>query len=97
MTRAPGPIFVMSAESDSSELNDQRVRAVVTVFAENGHPEAAALVDVAQSQNPFAQMLLQVLRVIWIAPLAIFLVMQLLLFVSRPSSQDQDGEEATNR
>ncbi len=93
MARAPGPIFVMPAESASSELNTERVRAVVTVFAQHGHPEAASLVDVAESQNPFAQLLLQVLRILWIAPLAIFLVMQLLLFISRPSSQEQSDEE----
>ena len=93
MARAPGPIFVMPA---SAELNTERVRTVVSKFAESGHPEAAALVDVAESQNPFAQLLLQVLRIAWIAPLAIFLVMQLLLFVSRPPSQDQTDESPTN-
>ncbi len=86
LERAPGAVLVMPEES-ADALNRQRLVAVQDEFAKTGHAEAAALVEIAKTPNRWAQLLLQILRIVWIAPLAIFLGLQALLFLTRPASR----------
>jgi hypothetical protein len=87
-------IFVMPyAEDSEGDLNNDRVVAVVTKLVEAGHSDGAAFVKIASVPHPVTQILLKVLRVLWIAPLMVFLLLQSLLFVTRPSSNEsfEDG------
>jgi hypothetical protein len=87
-------IFVMpSAEDSDGDLNAERIAAVVTTLAETGHSDGAAFVKIASVPHPAMQMLLKVLRVLWITPLILFLLMQSLLFVTRPSSNEAESGE----
>ena len=82
-------IFVMPDAQDSDgDLNDDRLASVVTALVEAGHADSAAFVKIASVPHPATQLLLQVLRILWIAPLILFLLLQSLLFVTRPSSND---------
>lgn len=85
LERKSETVLVMPAEGEEqSELDARRVEAVIKELVDRGRPEALQLVSLAQVPNPFVQGLLKVLRVAWIAPLVLFLVMQLLLFITRP-------------
>jgi len=92
LERSPEPIFVMPESSDAtSNLDRQRLATVASELKSRGLQHADAIVDHAKLPSAAAQWALKVLRVAWIAPLMVFLCLQLLLFVARPSSQ-QDGE-----
>lgn len=95
LERSPEPIFVMPQSSgDVTELDRQRVAVVVRELRAIGHQHAEALVDHAKLPSSAVQLLLRVLRVAWIAPLIVFLALQALLFVARPSShQDNENDE----
>lgn len=89
-------IFVMpDSEQPDGQINDERIRSVVAALADAGHSDGAAFVKMASVPHPATQILLKVLRVLWIAPLVLFLLLQSLLFVTRPSSietsEDHDG------
>lgn len=86
-------VFVMpeSGQSDGG-LNEDRIEAVVAVLSESGHPDGAAFVKIASVPHPATQLLLKVLRILWIAPLVLFLLLQSLLFVTRPSSHEAQAE-----
>ncbi|MGZ0169923.1 MAG: hypothetical protein ACKVHE_10225 [Planctomycetales bacterium] len=82
-------IFVMpDAEDSEGDLNADRIAAVVITLVETGHSDGAAFVKIASVPHPVTQILLKVLRVLWIAPLFVFLLLQSLLFVTRPSSNE---------
>lgn len=92
LERSPEPIFVMPESSDAnSDLDRQRLATVASELKSRGLQHADAIVDHAKLPSAAAQWTLKVLRVAWIAPLMVFLGLQALLFVARPSSQ-QDGE-----
>ena len=82
-------IFVTPDAGDSDgELNDDRIASVVAELMKAGHVDGAAFVKIASVPHPATQLLLKFLRVLWIAPLILFLLLQSLLFVTRPSSND---------
>lgn len=87
-------IFVMpDSESSDNAVNDGRIASVVNALVEAGHSDSAAFVKIASVPHPAMQILLKVLRFLWIAPLLLFLILQSLLFVTRPSSnENSDGE-----
>jgi len=88
-------IFVTPDADDSDgELNDDRMASVVTALVKSGHVDSAAFVKIAAVPHPATQLLLKVLRVLWIAPLVLFLLLQSLLFVTRPSSNDAPSSQA---
>ncbi len=88
-------IFVTPDADDSyGELNDDRMASVVTALVKSGHADSAAFVKIAAVPHPATQLLLKVLRVLWIAPLVLFLLLQSLLFVTRPSSNDAPSSKA---
>jgi hypothetical protein len=88
-------IFVMpDAEDSDGDLNDDRIASVVTALVGAGHADSAAFVKIASVPPPATQLLLKVLRVLWIAPLVLFLILQSLLFVTRPSSNDAPSSES---
>jgi hypothetical protein len=74
-------------------VNEGRIASVVKALVEAGHSDSAAFVKVASVPHPATQMLLKVLRFLWIAPLLLFLLLQSLLFVTRPSSNETAEEE----
>jgi predicted dehydrogenase len=87
-------IFVMPDSQDSDGIvNEGRIASVVKALVEAGHSDSAAFVKVASVPHPATQMLLKVLRFLWIAPLLLFLLLQSLLFVTRPSSNETAEEE----
>ncbi len=82
-------IFVMPDSKDSDgNLNEGRVASVVKALFEAGHSDSAAFVKIASVPHPATQILLKVLRFLWIAPLLLFLLLQSLLFVTKPSSSE---------
>jgi hypothetical protein len=88
-------VFVMPASDDSDgKVNTNRVAAVVVTLVQSGHADSAAFVQIASVPHPATLILLQVLRILWITPLVLFLVMQSLLFVTRPSSSDEPANDA---
>lgn len=88
--RSAETVFVMPAsDSDDDSLNSERMAAVAETLAEAGHADSAAFVQLASVPHPAMLLLLKVLRVLWITPLMLFLLMQSLLFVTRPSSTDE--------
>tara|TARA_R110002072_G_scaffold302603_1_gene486647 strand:+ start:105716 stop:107206 length:1491 start_codon:yes stop_codon:yes gene_type:complete len=87
-------IFVMPDRNASDDaINEARIASVVQALAEAGHSDSAAFVKVASVPHPATQILLKVLRLLWIAPLLLFLLLQSLLFVTRPSSNEDSDEE----
>lgn len=87
-------IFVMpDSQSSDAAVNDGRITAVVNALAEAGHSDSAAFVKIASVPHPATQLLLKVLRFLWIAPLLLFLLLQTLLFVTKPSSNEASAEE----
>jgi hypothetical protein len=88
LERKSESVFVMPTEADGqADLDSKRVAAVVEALVDRGRPEALQLVSLAELPNAFVQGLLKVLRVAWIAPLVLFLLMQTLLFITRPSAR----------
>ena len=82
-------IFVMpDSENSDDTVNEGRIASVVNALAEAGHSDSAAFVKIASVPHPAMQILLKVLRFLWIAPLLLFLLLQSLLFVTRPSSNE---------
>lgn len=86
-------ILVMpTGDADAEELDQARVSSVVAALSEAGHTESAAFVELASTPHPATLILLNILRILWIAPLVIFLLMQLLVFVTRPSSHEESPD-----
>ena len=82
-------IFVMpDREASDDAMNEGRVASVVKALFEAGHSDSAAFVKIASVPHPATQILLKVLRFLWIAPLLLFLLLQSLLFVTKPSSSE---------
>lgn len=93
--RSPQPVFIMPDESDPDVDRDRRRLQSVAAFLTNaGHPEHITWLDLATVPHPLTRLLLRVLRVLWIAPLVVFLLMQFLLFVTRPASREQEPERS---
>ena len=95
MERAPQPILVMpepveisGTESEIEALNNGRVESVVEYLIEAGHTGGAVFVELAAIPNPLTVTLLVVLRYLWIAPMFLFLGLQTLIFVTRPSTSE---------
>lgn len=87
-------IFVMPESEDSDgAVNEGRMASVVIALVEAGHSDSAAFVKIASVPHPATQILLKVLRFLWIAPLLLFLLLQTLLFVTKPSSSEAPTEE----
>lgn len=88
LERKSESVFVMPNEQDGKQdLDARRVEAVVEALVDRGRPEALQLVSLAELPNAFVQGLLKVLRLAWIAPLVIFLLMQTLLLITRPAAK----------
>lgn len=87
-------IFVMP-DSDASDdaVNEGRIVSVINALVEAGHSDSAAFVKLASVPHAATQLLLKVLRFLWIAPLLLFLILQSLLFVTRPSSNEAPTDE----
>ncbi|MGZ0165871.1 MAG: hypothetical protein ACKVII_18250 [Planctomycetales bacterium] len=87
-------IFVMpDSQASNDTVNEGRITSVVKALVEAGHSDSAAFVKVASVPHPATQILLKVLRFLWIAPLLLFLLMQSLLFVTKPSSNGALAED----
>jgi len=87
-------IFVMpDSEGSGDTVNEGRIVSVVKALVEVGHSDSAAFVKIASVPHPATQILLKVLRFLWIAPLLLFLLLQTLLFVTKPSSSEAPTEE----
>ena len=82
------------AGDSDGELNDDRIASVVAELMKAGHVDGAAFVKIASVPHPATQLLLKILRVLWIAPLILFLLLQSLLFVTRPSSNDAPSSQS---
>ncbi|MHC4879919.1 MAG: Gfo/Idh/MocA family oxidoreductase [Planctomycetota bacterium] len=90
MSRSPEPVFVMPEKSaGNEELDDSRVLTVVDFLIAAGQPESALYVDLASIPHPATVLLLTVLKYLWIAPLVIFLVLQSLIALAKPSQSER--------
>ena len=90
MARSPAPVFIMPTGSESNaeaqkSVDESRMATVIARFAKGGSPESGLFVRMADVPHPLVQTLLSVLRIVWIAPLVLFLLLQLLIFATRPS------------
>jgi len=97
MARGPAAVFVMPTGSESGEepqksVDELRVDTVIARFTAGGSPESALFVQLAAVPHPLVQTLLSVLRIVWIAPLVLFLLLQLLIFATRPSGSANQHE-----
>ncbi len=70
----------------SSDLDQRRRAALATRLAERGVVAANHRTLLAPAQGTAWDILLRILRLAWLAPLMLFLLLQLLLFVAKPAS-----------
>ena len=92
LSRSPAPVFVMPSGSESDgeanqPLNEERLVTVSTKLKAGGFQESQLFVELATVPHPFISTMLSILRILWIAPLVLFLGLQLLIFATRPSSR----------
>ncbi len=97
MARGPAPVFVMPTGSESDaelrkSVDESRLATVIARFVQGGSPESGLFVELAHVPHPLVQTLLSVLRIVWIAPLVLFLLLQLLIFATRPSGSANQSE-----
>ncbi|MFP6764492.1 MAG: hypothetical protein VB858_12770 [Planctomycetaceae bacterium] len=89
LERKSESVLVMPGTGDNqNKLDSKRVAAVIQALVDRGRPEALQLVSLAEIPNPITQGLLKLLRIAWIAPLVLFLLMQTLLFITRPATAE---------
>lgn len=87
MARSPEPVFVMPDGVAVTEgIDAARVGTVVEYFAKAGQPKSALYVEIASIPHPATMLLLTVLKYLWIAPLVLFLILQSLIGLAKPSS-----------
>lgn len=87
---SPRSVFVMPELGDEfQQLNDDRRDLIVKELTDRGRPEAVQFVEFAKVPSAFTQTLLKILRVAWIAPMVLFLIMQTLLVITRPSAREK--------
>ena len=87
MARSPEPVFIMpDGDAITEGLDAARVGTVVEYFANAGQPKSALYVEIASIPHPVTMLLLTVLKYLWIAPLVLFLFMQSLIGLAKPSS-----------
>jgi predicted dehydrogenase len=97
MARGPAPVFIMPTGSESNaeprkSVDESRMATVIARFAQGGSPESGLFVQLAAVPHPLVQTLLSVLRIVWISPLVLFLLLQLLIFATRPSGSANQQE-----
>ncbi len=78
-------------QADDEAINQQRLRHVAEEFTKRGQPENVALIELAEVPHPATQTILRILRIAWIAPLVLFLGLQLLLFITKPSVRESQA------
>jgi hypothetical protein len=95
---SPRSVFIMPLVGDEfQQLNDHRLTAIVKELIDEGRPEAVQFVEFAKVPSALTQTLLEILRLAWIAPLVLFLILQTLLIITRPSAREQsDALENTS-
>ncbi|MBI1311720.1 hypothetical protein GC176_10540 [bacterium] len=95
MARSPEPVFVLpDDEAVTENLDAARIGTVVEHFVAAGQPESALFVEAASIPHPATLLLLTVLKYLWIAPLVLFLALQSLIRLARPSTARQVDESA---
>lgn len=106
LSSAPAPVFVMPTGSEtddaaSVELDAERLRIVTDRLRAGGFKASALFVELATVQHPFVMTMLSILRIVWIAPLVLFLLLQLLILAARPSGNtppsDADDTQPQSR
>ena len=91
MARSPEPVFIMpDGDATTDGLDAARVGTVVEYFADAGQLKSALYVEVAATPHPATLLLLTILKYLWIAPLVVFLLLQSLIGLAKPSSARQD-------
>ena len=87
MARSPEPVFIMpDGQATTDGLDVARVGAVIDYFTDAGQPKSALYVEIASVPHPATLLLLTVLKYLWIAPLVLFLLLQSLIGLAKPSS-----------
>jgi hypothetical protein len=74
------------SEAITEGLDVARVGTVIDYFAEAGQPKSALYVEIASIPHPATMLLLTVLKYLWIAPLVLFMLLQSLIGLAKPSS-----------
>lgn len=93
----PRSVFVMPEVGDQfEELNESRRKLIVGKLSDRGRTEAIQFVEFAKVPSAFAQTTLEILRLAWIAPLVLFLILQSLLMITRPSAKESDSVAGSN-
>jgi hypothetical protein len=87
LTDEPKSVFVEpTSDPPSSELDQRRRTQVVEHLNELRVVAADHRTQLAPPKNSVWETVMRILRLAWIAPLVLFLILQFLLFMARPSS-----------
>lgn len=82
------PVVIEQVEdAGAAGLNPRRRQTVVEVLKEHGVADAADRTIVVSTGGQLFGRFLQFARFLWLLPLLVFLLLQLLLFVAKPSAQ----------
>ncbi len=83
----PKSVYIEPADAPPDPELDRRRRAeIAKLLNEQGVAAADHRTLVATPKSPFWEMLMKVLRLAWMAPLVVFLVLQILLLVAKPTT-----------
>jgi len=87
MSRESFPVLIeQNEDAADGRLDALRREAVVRLLSESNAPEAAQRTSIGPVVGARFQTIMQIARIVVFAPLALFLLLQLLLFIARPSA-----------
>jgi myo-inositol 2-dehydrogenase/D-chiro-inositol 1-dehydrogenase len=94
MRNATFPVLIEQSADSDAETSERRRAEIVRRLTEAGAGDAPQRVQVAELKGRGFQAFMQVARLLVFVPLGLFLLLQLLLFISRPASNAPKGPPA---
>jgi len=90
-------IVIESSGSEPAELDRRRRRTVIEFLRDDDAPETDGRIVIAELKGTHVQRFMRIARIAVFAPLFLFLLLQALLFVARPSSRDSSGKDSESQ
>ncbi len=87
------PHSVLIAKGDDRELDNQRRDAVIARLQQSRSPNVERRTIIFELRGQTVSLLMRIARVVWVIPLVLFLTLQILLFVAKPSSERGSQQE----
>lgn len=84
------PHSVLIAKSDDDNLDDRRRQTVTVELKQLRAPDVERRTLIVELRGQTVSWLMKIARVAWVIPLVLFLVLQILLFVAKPSSESRE-------